>query len=232
MAMAMATGMTKRAPGLLAALSLTATLSAAQDAAPLTATRHDLPPPAAVAKPIADLLAPGGVRVQVGKASEPLNFWWVIALPLRAGSGEPSWAAVEEGTLVGVVNLPAQFRDIRGRVIQPGVYTLRYGIQPSNGDHLGVSPYRDFLLLSPADADTDAAPRGHEGTVEVSRLAIGGSHPAVLSIDPPAATAPALQLHKTDLDHDAVIVEVPLARDGKPAGTLRFGLVLVGRIEA
>ena len=51
-------------------------------------------------------------------------------------------------------------------------------------------------------------------------------------MDPPVAKAAALQLHTTDLDHDAVIMEVPVTRDGKPAGTLRFGLVLLGRIDA
>jgi hypothetical protein len=27
-------------------------------------------------------------------------------------------------------------------------------------------------------------------------------------------------------------MEVPVARDGKPAGTLRFGVVLIGKIDA
>lgn len=205
---------------------------AIQRAATLSASRHEAPPPDALAKPIASTLAPGGVRVLVGKDAMPLDFWWVTAVPLRAGAAEPSWASVEEGALVGAVSIPSDFRDIRGRVIKPGVYTLRYGIQPSNGDHLGVSPYREFLLLSPAASDSEPAPRGHDGTVEISKLTVGGSHPAVLSIDPPVTATAPLQLHKTELDHDAVIIEVPLARDGKPAGALRFGLVLIGRIEA
>jgi len=207
-------------------------VAAAQGAAPLVASRHDAPPPAALAKPIAAKLAPGGVRVALSKSSAQLDFWWVAALPLRAGAAELSWGGVEEGTLVGAVNIPAVYRDMRGRVIKPGVYTLRYGLQPANGDHLGVSPYREFLLLSPAEIDPDPAPRGHDGTIEISRLTVGGSHPAVLSMDPPVAKAAALQLQKTELDHDAVIMEVPVTRNGKAAGTLRFGLVLIGRIEA
>ena len=37
--------------------------------------------------------------------------------------------------------------DIRGKVVKPGVYTLRYALQPQNGDHLGAAPNREFLLL-------------------------------------------------------------------------------------
>jgi hypothetical protein len=151
---------------------------------------------------------------------------------MKAGANAASWADVEEGSLVGAVKIPADFRDIRGRVIKAGVYTLRYGIQPQNGDHLGVSPFREFLLLSPAAADQDPAPRGHDGTVEISKQSIGGSHPGVWSIDPPVASGAALALHKTELGHDAVIMEVPVVRDGKPSGSLKFGLVLVGKIEA
>ena len=195
------------------------------------ASAHASPPPTAIAAPISAKLAKSGVRVVVGKVT--LDFWWVEALPLKgAAAGASPWTGVEEGTLVGAVSISAEFRDIRDRILKPGVYTLRYGIQPENGDHLGVSPFRDFLLLSPAATDTDPKPHGHDGTVELSKEAIGGSHPAVMSIDPPSAKENPLQLHKTQLDHRSVIMEVPVVQDGKPAGTLRFGVVLVGKIEA
>jgi hypothetical protein len=199
--------------------------------ATLMATAHTGPVPDGLAKPVASLIAPGGVRVVVAKGPVTLDFWWVSGLPMKEGSA-PAWSDVEEGTLVGAVNITADFRDIRGRIIKAGLYTLRYGIQPQNGDHLGVSPFRDFLLVSPAAVDKDPAPHGHEGAIELSKQAIGGSHPGVLSIDPPVTNAAPLSLHKTELDHDAVIMEVPLTRSGKPAGTMKFGLVLAGRIEA
>ena len=203
-------------------------LSIAVSAVPsfaLDISRHKEALPSDLAAPIASLLTPGdGVRVTIDKTT--LDFWWVKTLPVKGA--EPAWTNVEEGTLVGAVRVSFDFRDIRGRVIKPGTYTLRYGIQPQNGDHLGISPFREFVLLSPAALDTDAAPRGHDGTVEISKRTIGGSHPAVWSIDPPVANASqaALSAHKTELGHDAVIVEVPIAN-----GTLKFGVVLIGRIE-
>ena len=232
--------MSRRFRTLLAAVAVALIFNSSFARGPLTlvtasidVARHKEPLPADLAAPVAALLNPGdGARVTFDKDTT-LDFWWVKALPASTGSGPITWANVEEGTLVGAVRVSADFRDIRGRVVKPGTYTLRYGIQPQDGDHLGVSPFREFLLLSPAALDTEAPPRGHEGTVEISKRTIGGSHPAVLSIDPPLADpkqAP-LSTHKTELDHDAVIFEVPVARDGTAAESFRFGLVLVGRIE-
>jgi hypothetical protein len=55
----------------------------------------------------------------------------------------------------------------------------------------------------------------------------------VWSVDPPVADAKLaiFSSHKTELNHDAVIFEVPVTRQGSAAGALKFGLVLVGRIE-
>ena len=203
---------------------------AAQETQTLAASAQKSNLPEQLVPAIASLLSSDGVRVTRGPVA--LEFWWVKTLPLKAGADAPSWADVDEGTLVGAVRLSADYRDIRGRVVKAGVYTLRYGIQPSNGDHLGVSPFREFLLICPAEVDKDPAPTGHDGTVQLSKQAIGGSHPGVWSIDPPVATEAPLQLHKTELGHDAIVMQVPVTRGGQPAGTLKFGVVLIGKIEA
>jgi hypothetical protein len=206
---------------MLTVLSVLLSLFLSQ-AADLAGTRHTDPVPTDLQAPIAAKIAPGGVRVAL--AANALTFWWVKELALKPGA---TWGDLPEGSLVGAVKIDKDFRDIRGRVIRAGTYTLRYGIQPANGDHLGVSPFREFLLLSPVAKDADPEPLGHKGTVEISKETIGGSHPAVLSIDPPAATEAALALHPTELGHKAIVMEVPVQ-----GGTLRFGLVLIGKIEA
>ncbi len=195
----------------------------------LSATSHSDAVPAELAPDLAARFAPGGARATANGIG--LTFWWVKDVPLKAGSST-TWADVDEGALVGAVKIDRDFRDIRGKIIKAGVYTLRYGIQPQNGDHLGVSPFRDFLLLSPTGIDKDPAPHGHDGTVDLSKETIGGSHPAVWSIDPPETKDAALSVHTTDLGHKALVFEVPASRDGKPAGKLQFGLVLIGKIEA
>jgi hypothetical protein len=215
-------------PFVLAGILLFSALAVASS---ISASPHNDPLPPELKAPVAVQLRAGGVRATID--ANTLDFWWSAGIPL-SGAESPAWAGVPEGALIGAVKLAKDFRDIRGRVIKAGVYTLRYGLQPENGDHLGVSPHRQFLLISPASDDGDPAPTGHEGTVELSKGSIGGSHPGVWSIDPPAAPAsePLLSIHKTDLGHQSVIVEVPATRDGKPAGALKFGIVLVGKIEA
>ena len=107
--------------------------------------------------PVAAKVAPGGVRATANGTA--ITFWWVSDLP------GASWAEVPEGTLVGAVKLDADGKDIRGHVIKAGVYTLRYGIQPANDDHFGISPFRNFLLLSPAAVDKDPAAVDHDGVI-------------------------------------------------------------------
>jgi hypothetical protein len=181
--------------------------------ASLTGVTHTDPVPPEIAAPVAAKVAPG-VRATANNAT--ITFWWVMDLPGAA------LADVPEGTLVGAVKLDADTRDIRGRMVKAGVYTLRYGIQPKNDDHYGISPFRDFLLLSPAAVDTDPAARDHDGIIELSRQSLGGKHPAVLSIDPPAGKDAPLSVYTTDLGHKSLIVEV---------GKLKFGIVLIGRIR-
>jgi hypothetical protein len=187
----------------------------ATQAAGLTAVTHSDPVPMEIAPRVAARLAPGGVRATADATT--ITFWWVKDLP------GASWSDVPEGTLVGAVKLDAIVHDIRNHVMRPGVYTLRYGIQPANDDHFGVSPFRDFLLLSPAAVDTDPAAVGHDGVIALSRQTIGAKHPAVWSIDPPAAkdTDAPLSVYTTQLGHKALIVQI---------GQHKFGLVLIGQI--
>lgn len=215
----------------LLAIAWLAALPVAAVAQQIQVATHADPAPAAVAAPVRALLADTGVRVTIGDAT--FDFWWIKALPLDGKPGEaPSWSHVEEGTLAGAVKLSNAHGDIRGRTIKPGVYTLRYGTQPADGNHLGVSPFREFLLLSPVADDTDPKPAGHEGAVELAKKTTGISHPAVWSLDPPVANADPGTLHTSELGHQGVVFEVPVARGSQPAGTLRFGVILVGVIEA
>ena len=112
-----------------------------------------------------------------------IEIWWANGVAATAPG--PGWSNVESGTLVGAMRVTGSFKEIRGKVVKPGVYTLRYGQQPQNGDHLGISPFREFLLLSPAAVDRDPKVLGFDGAVAVSKQTIGTSHPASLSLDPP-----------------------------------------------
>lgn len=183
--------------------------------------------PSQLAAAVAALLQPAGAKAIVGGAT--LDLWWVQSIALN-GDG-PGWSTVENGTLVGALRVGGVFKEIRGKVVQPGVYTLRYGQQPQNGDHLGISTFRDYLVLSPASADTDPKVLGFDGVVALSKQVIGTSHPAALSMDPPEdAPGAVLSTYKNELGHDGIVFEVARNQGGKAAGTVKFGLIISGLI--
>lgn len=196
----------------------------------LTATKAAAPPPVDVAPAIATLLAPDALKVDVGDV--PIQLWWVKTLPLETSpSGTPKWSDVSEGTLVGVASVGGAWHDIRGYVLKSGTYTLRFVMQPQNGDHLGVSPNREFLLLAPAAVDTAPGVTGAKGAVDLSKKAVNRAHPSALSLDPPVATRPALSPVSNDIGLDGLVFTVPTSFENKPTGELSFGLILRGTIQ-
>ncbi len=174
-------------------------------------------PPAELSAGVQSRLAPAA-KVVAGEAT--LEIWLVRQLE-KTGDG-PGWSSVDSGTLVGALRVSGSFKEIRGKVVKPGVYTLRYGQQPQNGDHLGISLFREFLLISPAALDTDPKVLGFDGVVALSKEVIGTAHPASLSIDPPEdAPGAVLSTYQNESGHDGVVVQI---------GPIKFGLIVAGLI--
>ena len=210
----------------LALAVLVYALVATADAQSLVAAKGSDAPPPELNPAIAAAFAPGSATVKSGDVQ--LDLWWVKAIALaKPPEAAPAWTDVGDGTLVGAIRVSAPWSDVRGYVVRPGVYTLRYARQPANGDHLGVSPNREFLLMSPAAVDTTPDPVGYKGAVDLSKQTVRRAHPSALSLDPPAATAAPLSPVKTDLDLEGVVFSVPTS-----AGpSLTFGLILRGVIQ-
>ena len=75
--------------------------------------------------------------------------------------------------------------DFRGQTIKPGAYTMRYELLPSDGNHMGVAPYPDFVLLIPVADDPEPSVRFDPGKmVELSGKASGTGHPAAFEMVP------------------------------------------------
>jgi len=210
----------------LALAVLVYALVATADAQSLVAAKGTDAPPPELNPAIAAVFAPGSATVKSGDVQ--LDLWWVKAIALaKPPEAAPAWTDVGDGTLVGAIRVSAPWSDVRGYVVRPGVYTLRYARQPANGDHLGVSPNREFLLMSPAAVDTTPDPVGYKGAVDLSKQTVRRAHPSALSLDPPAATASPLSPVKTDLELEGVVFSVPTSA-GPP---LTFGLILRGAIQ-
>ena len=96
---------------------------------------------------------------------------------------------------------------------------------------MGVSPYREFLLVAPAADDQTGEPVGFKGAVALAKKTLGKSHPATLSLNPPITGEPAGAILTTDEGHKGVAFSIPATLQGKAAGSLSFALTLVGHYE-
>ena len=181
-------------------------------------------PPSDLPAPFASLMSQQGYKIS-GPSGVWCEVWFRSALPSGTKSSEQNVAfpTIPQGSLMGAIRFPAQGADRRGQPIKAGTYTLRYSNYPVNGDHLGIAPQRDFLLMTPVadDKDPNSTP-SFDDLVAMSKKASGTPHPAVLSMEPPAGSdAPALT---KEGDHDwSLAVKV---------GGTSFAVIVVGKSEA
>lgn len=167
--------------------------------------------------------------IQVSGANGPYCEIWLAKSVPNAPTPDTSlgvnFGQIPQGTLMGVVKFDAPGADYRSQPIKPGVYTLRFALQPVNGDHQGVSPYRDFLLAVPASADTSTAAVAPDALYTLSKKASGTGHPSVWSLipaDEAPATLPAIVHQQEDSDQWVVFFQAPLSTP------VKMGLVVVG----
>ncbi len=169
-----------------------------------------------------------GLRVLDDKGKPVCEVWF--GKSIATGKEEISGAnfgKIGEGAFVGVINFASNGSDFRGQGIKPGFYTLRYGLILQDGNHLGVSPARDFLLACPVADDKDPATKfGAEELMKVSRNASGTAHPSVWSMVP-VSSSDGLPKAITN-EHEHVILETKVTTK---AGDLAVGLVVVGKTE-
>jgi hypothetical protein len=137
--------------------------------------------PAGAPPALAELLQKEGIKVS-GPNGATLEIWLRSALPPGGKVEESASVASPHGALLGVVRTAGPYVDRRGQTIKPGVYTLRYSIYPVDGNHQGVSPQRDFLIMGRiADDKAPNVNLGFDPLMDLSRKASGTPHPLALS---------------------------------------------------
>ena len=116
------------------------------------------PAPEGVSPAIAQVLQKDGAKVSNAGAAY-CSIWFRTDKPTGGKPAEENQTltTLNPGTLLGVIRFDAKGQDRRGQGMKPGVYTLRYGLIPINGDHQGAAPQRDFVVMIPAALDTDLA---------------------------------------------------------------------------
>lgn len=217
--------MTKIASSLCVFLLFTCSLSIAQSGKvePIGAA------PSAVPQAVRGVLEDKGFSLKQDDGAPLCDLWLRKSVPSqpKKDSQDVLYTQLPESTLVGVISFPQATTDFRGQAIKPGTYTLRYELIPNDGNHLGVSPNRDFLLLVPADADVDPnATFKFQDLVSMSRKATGTRHPGPLSLTQPGdGSAPSLA--KDDQEHWIFSAGMKLVSGEE----LPFGLIVKGTAQ-
>lgn len=188
--------------------------------------------------PVREALGAEGARVLDPEGKPLAEVWLRKSIP---ATGKPSGAkgpilfpVLEEGELLGAVRFVAEGHDYRDQAIAPGVYTIRYGLQPVNGDHLGVSPYRDYAMLVPAAKDASAERLDRKKLDTQSAEAAGSSHPAILMLlaaPDGSKTSPSIARDEEKNTWGAVLsLPLTVKGDASPSALL-VQLVVVGAAQ-
>jgi len=194
-------------------------------------------PPAGLAGAIKGALDAQGYRVTDDQGKSYAEFWLRKSVPAKGKPAGPEAAVLfpvlAEGELLGALRFPGEGHDYRDQTIAQGVYTLRYGLQPVNGDHLGVSTYRDYALLVPAGKDQALANLASKKLEEQSASSAGTNHPAVLMLlaapNGSKGTSEPSMVHDATLNIWGAVVPLNLGIKGETAAfTLPVQLILVG----
>jgi hypothetical protein len=194
----------------------------------------NLPAPSDVPQPILAMLSPSGESLQTSSGTAVCEVWFRKGIPVTkssAASADVLYGGLSTGELLGVIHFPQKTTDYRGQAIKAGFYTLRYAQIPQDGNHMGVSTYRDFLLMSPVAADTQPdQDLAFDALVKLSRQTAGTGHPAILMLDPASQGANAVFPAAIADDQGNWTLQVKLDTTGQPA-RLPFAVVMVGQYQ-
>ena len=143
---------------------------------------------AAASEALRKVLQPTGQKVFLPDGNEYCDIWLRMAVA-SAGNREVEGAVFpqfSESELLGVITFPKSTTDFRGQPLAAGTYTMRYALLPNDGNHMGVAPSRDFVLLVPVATDSDPdAKLTPDALNGLSRKASGTKHPAPFDLVQP-----------------------------------------------
>lgn len=168
------------------------------------------------------LVAAEGVSVKAGDTA-------VVRVWMRMAPFEGAPASgfgvrfdnVPEGAFLGVLEFVGDGSDFREQSVPAGVYTLRFGLHPEDGNHMGVAPSRDFGLLAPVGKDLEVSRNFDFDALMDLSAGVGNPHPTVARLELPEGDS-GPHLWENDYEHWVLDVAV--------AGAV-VGIVVDGHAE-
>jgi hypothetical protein len=189
--------------------------------------------PEGLKEPIAKSLGERSFQFLDAKGNLLCELWFRKEIPAKATAEQIknglTYREIQDGSLLGVAHFPKGTTDYRKQKIKAGVYTLRLGFQPENGDHMGTAPYNEFCLLTPAADDKALAPLSAKELQESSTKASGTAHPAVLLLFPVTPKETGAQAKVVDKGDGHFVLTLKLdLKIGDQNVDLGLGLTLIG----
>ena len=190
-------------------------------------------PPKELSEPVGKLLSQESIQLVDAKGEVLAELWLRKEIPAKAADPKKAltYRDLDETTLLGAVRFVQPWTDYRKQKIKPGVYTLRLGFQPMDGDHMGTAPYPEFCLLSPAAEDKKPDPMDPKALHDLSAKASMATHPAVMLLMPNDQPKDKPELAAKENDTFVVNAKAEAAAGGAKA-PLGLGLTLIGHSTA
>jgi len=165
------------------------TLIGSLPAADLKLNVTDKEPPQDLDASFRSLLAPRVIQLLDG--DQPVyEFWFCSSIPLKSkpDSVANGMKSIAETTFVGALALGKTLRDYREDEMVKGTYTVRFSLQPQDGDHLGTADFPYFAVLTPAKLDKNLSYLStYRRLVKTSGKETPTGHPSILSLRPVSA---------------------------------------------
>ncbi len=195
--------------------------------------------PKEVKKEIASQLSDKAVELLDDNKKLIAEIWVRKLLPVKATEAEIkkglSYRAIKQTTLIGLIRIhQSTLGDYRGQKPKKGLYTMRLGFQPMDGDHMGTAPFASFVLLTPAGGDSGKATVDYDDLQDESTKASGTGHPCIWLLFPleNKELKDAPQVSKKFGKHQVLSLPCDVSVGGKKMGVMGIGLTVVGKSDA
>lgn len=194
----------------------------------------DTPPPKAISDSIRKLLDKQSVQFLDADGKSLAELWFRTSVPADATPEQIkngiTYREIKQSEIIGVIRFDQDTTDYRKQKVKAGVYTLRLGYQPADGDHQGASTYKEFLVVLDPAKDTKTELMDYKELVEMGMKTISTGHPGVFMLFPNPKPGPAPKLEAKEMNHWVLNTKEEITVDGKKTGaSIGIGITLIGQ---
>jgi hypothetical protein len=194
------------------------------------------PVPKEIAPSIQKLLGKTSIQLQDPAGKTIGEFWFRSEIPADATPEQIknglTYREVKQSEVLGAVRFDTDWTDYRKQKVKAGVYTLRLGYQPADGDHQGSSEFQEFLVALAADKDKSPELLEFKQMAETSAKSIGTGHPGVFMLFPNSPPSAKTEIVARPKNHWVINTKGDISVGGKKAGAaFGIGMTVVGSAD-